>query len=552
MQMKIMFICDASGKRDGVAVMSLSGIDGPAMGAAPVWMGSPPEVHSALLSGGPGPGPLLSSASAWASLSAEYAAVADELVVVLSAVRGGFWAGPTAARYGAAHLRYLEWLLQSSAVSADLAASHDAFAAAYTAALATMPTLGELAGNHASHGALSATNFFGINTIPIAVNEADYVRMWIQAATTMNGYQAVSETVLTAGPRADLAPHILQHSAAADSDPDEGFPDPTISNPIDMFVADFLRVVTGGRVIWDPASGTVNGLPYDAYVDAGQPIFWIVRALELGEDFQEFGTYLVQNPALALQYLVSLEAVDWPTHIAEIAAWLSQTPQLLAATLGGAVANLGTVTGVAGLAGLAGVPAVPPPSALPIAAAAPTLPIPGAVPTVVGTATGPVSTPAPVTGAPAGATPTPPPPAPGGPGGLAGLGFPYAITPPGVGFGSGMSAGAGAGAKRTAAQPDSAVSAAAAATRERARARRRKATAARGFGDEFLDMDVEVDPEWATQSSRRGADLLGFAGALPNEKVREATGLTTLAGDEFGGSRMPLLPKSWRPDDVNS
>lgn len=178
--------------------------------SAPIWLATPPEVHSTLLSAGPGPAPMLVAAAQWSSLSADYAAMAEELGMALAAISAGAWQGLSAELCAAAYAPYLAWLAQASADAAASAAAHDTVTAAYVGALAAMPTLAELTANHVTHAVLLGTNFFGINTIPIALNEADYLRMWIQAATTMSVYEAITITALGTAPHTTMPPVILK------------------------------------------------------------------------------------------------------------------------------------------------------------------------------------------------------------------------------------------------------------------------------------------------------------------------------------------------------
>ncbi|CDO89169.1 hypothetical protein AWC29_11845 [Mycobacterium triplex] len=518
---------------------------------APIWLAFPPEVHSTLLSSGPGPGALLAAAGAWSALSTEYTEAADELTGLLGAVQAGEWQGPSAEQYVAAHAPYLTWLLASAADSTTAAALHETAAAAYTAALAAMPTMGELAANHAIHGALVATNFFGINTIPIAVNEADYARMWVQAATTMSTYEAVSESALAAVPPSTPAPQIMTAAADTSSTTQQqtttAAPQyPSWMDQLTQWLQQYTR-----NFAW-PVSKDLNpgGWPFP-------PVPWVNS---LASFFGQLGLSPALSSALGWAIFHTL-MIFWPFIQVAVQLAVVAVPAMMA------------VAAAAGAGAAAGATAIAVSTAVPLAIQ----PVPAMAPTPMPTAPAPAS----FGNVPTSSSASAPAPAPATATAMPAHGAPPAGGPPGVGFGPTSTTGLGAGmsdalwavglsglsgsasarnrSRRKSEEPapddaDAPAGAAAASAKERLKARRRRAQDVKdkAYRYEFMNLEdtpTGPDDEPVTSAGESGAGPLGFAGAAAKSGAGQAAGLTTLAGDGLNdGPSLPMLPNTWGKD----
>lgn len=174
----------------------------------PLWNAMPPEVNTARLMTGAGPAPMLQAAAGWESLAILLETQADELAGSLAALTAA-WSGAASERAIMATMPMILWLRTTSAQAAKRSLQAVTQANAYTAALASTPPIPEIEQNHITHGVLEATNFLGINGVPIAINEADYVRMWNQAAGVMAAYQAETAMNVLFEPMLPMQPIVI-------------------------------------------------------------------------------------------------------------------------------------------------------------------------------------------------------------------------------------------------------------------------------------------------------------------------------------------------------
>jgi len=168
-------------------------------------MFGPPEVITGRLMSGAGAAPMLAASAQYTAAAVAYEASADRLMAQMVYLSSN-WLGTTAQALQRTTARHLAWMrvLQAQLV---LAASRTAAqAAAFTTAYTSMAQMPAIVENRVTTATLHATNFLGVNTIPIAVREGQYQAMWAQDVAVQTAYWAATVANTTFEPFVPATP----------------------------------------------------------------------------------------------------------------------------------------------------------------------------------------------------------------------------------------------------------------------------------------------------------------------------------------------------------
>ncbi|GLE52675.1 PPE family protein [Mycobacterium montefiorense] len=255
------------------------------------WHAMPPELNTARLMAGAGPAPMLQAAAGWEVLAGALETQALELSAALISLKAA-WTGMSSERAIAAAAPMVVWLQIAAQQAQERAVRATAQAASYTKALAMTPSLPEIATNHVTHAVLTATNFLGINLVPIGFNETDYfVRMWTQAAAVTDIYQVETIANTTFEPLPPAKP-ILQ----------PGVGEPVTTEASAMFSAMGSEAIPG---VLRGLSEAEDEIPEEELPETGVPLQPATPSLDqigqLGAPMQQLMQPLQQMTSMAGQ-----------------------------------------------------------------------------------------------------------------------------------------------------------------------------------------------------------------------------------------------------------
>ncbi|WP_090350690.1 PPE family protein [Mycobacterium bohemicum] len=239
----------------------------------------PPEVNSARMYAGPGPGSLTAAAAAWEAVAAELSSTADSYRAVVSTLTGGPWVGPSSGSMAAAVAPYLSWMNAAAATATHTAAQLGSAVAAYEAAFAaTVPPV-QIEVNRALLASLLATNTFGQNTAAIAATEAQYAEMWAQDAAAMYGYAGASAAATSVTPFNPPPPTTSQSGTATQGTAASNAAAGATGSSTQSALANVPNMLQGlsGPTAAAPASGN----PIIDYLNGPNPILDVLNSYPL-------------------------------------------------------------------------------------------------------------------------------------------------------------------------------------------------------------------------------------------------------------------------------
>jgi PPE-repeat protein len=227
---------------------------------------APPEITSALIHSGPGPGTWLTAANTWRQLAIELGQTAADYA---STVAGIPWRGPSATAMTLSTLPYIAWLQATAVQAAQMSMAATTMASSFVATQTAVVHPSVVAANRTQLAHLLATNFFGINFPAIAATETQYLQMWAGNTTAMLGYHATNLQTMALPTFNPPSPMTTPTAAAAQTAavPAAAAPAQTgiFANPFVQIVAGFLENTV--------SSGIFNPQSFVSLVTSGHDYF---------------------------------------------------------------------------------------------------------------------------------------------------------------------------------------------------------------------------------------------------------------------------------------